>query len=187
MNPENEIRTNRLLLRQWKISDRDCFAKLNSDSEVMKYFPSALDRAESDSIAQVFELLISERGWGFWAAELLESGNFIGFVGLNKPIDKLPFTPCVEVGWRLAKEYWGHGFATEAALASLKFGFVELDLDEIVSFTSVVNTRSRKVMERIGMMFNNELFSHPCVPEGSELKEHCLYRISKEHWASSAT
>ena len=185
MNQIKEIKTDRLLLRQWKHSDREEFAKLNADPEVMRYFPSVLDRSESDSIAKTCEELISERGWGFWAVESLESGKFIGFVGLHIPTDNLPFSPCVEVGWRLAKEYWGKGFATEAALASLRFGFVEIDLNEIVSFTAVVNNRSRSVMERIGMEFNEELFDHPRVPEGSELRKHCLYRISKANWARS--
>ena len=176
------ITTKRLLIRQWRPSDREPFARLNADKEVMKYFPSTLERSESDLIADTCERLINERGWGFWAVEELATSEFIGFVGIHKPTDNLPCCPCVEIGWRLAKEHWGKGYATEAALACLDFGFSDLGLQEIVSFTAVINTPSRQVMERIGMSFNDEYFEHPRVPDGHALKKHCLYRMSEMRW-----
>lgn len=176
------IKTERLLIRQWQPADREPFSRLNADEEVMQYFPSVLNRSESDVIADTCERLINERGWCFWAVEELATSEFIGFVGIHAPTDNLPFCPCVEIGWRLAKEHWGKGYATEAALASLNFGFNELGLDEIVSFTAVINTPSRRVMERIGMVFNDEYFEHPRVPDGSELKRHVLYRMPRAQW-----
>jgi RimJ/RimL family protein N-acetyltransferase len=177
-----EFNTARLRLRQWKLSDRECFAKLNADPRVMEYFPSVLGRHESDALADRCEALINERGWSFWATERMDTHEFIGFVGLHIPTANLPFSPCVEVGWRLAVKHWGNGYATEAASGALRVGFEQLGLREIVSFTSVLNNRSRRVMEKLGMTFNEEYFEHPSVPEGSELRQHCLYRMSLKNW-----
>jgi RimJ/RimL family protein N-acetyltransferase len=170
--------TARLVLRQWRSSDRAPFAELNCDPRVMEFLPSRLTREESDAMADRFEALISERGWGFWAVESKTDGSFIGFVGLHVPAARLPFSPCTEVGWRLAFDHWGYGYATEAARAALRVGFETLGLDEIVSFTAVANRRSRAVMERLGMK-QSGLFEHPGVPVGSPLREHCLYRARK--------
>lgn len=136
-----EFDTERLVLRQWKSEDREPFAMLNADPRVMEYFPALLSRAESDAMVDRCQSLIGERGWGLWAAELKESRQFIGFVGLHTAPAELPFSPCVEVGWRLAFEHWGKGLASEAARGALRVGFVSLGLPEIVSFTSVRNVR----------------------------------------------
>ncbi|MDT0497619.1 GNAT family N-acetyltransferase [Algiphilus sp. W345] len=172
-----EFETERLLLRQWLPADREPFAALNSDSKVMEYFPTLLTRAESDAMADRCQSLIEERGWGFWAAECKASQEFIGFVGLHTPSAELPFSPCVEVGWRLAFQHWGKGFATEAASEALRVGFQVLQLEEIVSFTTLGNHRSRAVMERLGMR-QAGTFEHPHVPENTGLRQHFLYRLS---------
>lgn len=169
------LTTPRLHLRQWQPSDREPFAALNADPEVMAHFPAVLSRAESDALADRCEALIAQRGWGFWAVEEIESGLFIGFVGLHTP-EGLPFSPCVEVGWRLAASHWGRGLATEAARAALRFGFEQLDLAEIVSFTTLGNLRSQAVMQRLGMQ-RVGTFAHPRVSTESGLREHCLYRL----------
>jgi RimJ/RimL family protein N-acetyltransferase len=179
-----EIETGRLRLRQWLPSDREPFATLNADPRVMEFLPSTLDRAASDAVAHRCEALIAERGWGFWAVETKRSCEFIGLVGLHVPGPELPFSPCVEVGWRLGYEHWGTGYATEAAQGALRVGFQELGLDEIVSFTAVLNVRSRRVMQRLGMSETATSFEHPAVPVGSPLRKHCLYRLSREQWSS---
>lgn len=177
-----QINTERLLLRQWKDSDRESFAALNADPEVMRYFPGAQSRETSDRAIDMWRSDIAERGWGNWVVEEKGIGAFVGFVGLSAPRHALPFTPCVEIGWRLAREHWKKGYATEAARAALRIGFEQLGLDEIVSFTSLLNLPSRAVMERIGMVNANEDFDHPAVPEGHTLRRHCLYRLTREHW-----
>ena len=181
-----EIETERLRLRQWRSSDRDTFAELNSDSKVMEFFPALLTRAVSDAIADRCQLLIEERGWGFWAAECKATREFIGFVGLNTPSAGLPFSPCVEVGWRLAFQHWGKGFATEAALEALRIGFQVLQLREIVSFTARGNRRSLAVMKRLGML-ESGTFEHPHVPETTGLRQHFLYRLSSQGHSMPST
>ena len=176
MTERIEFETERLRLRQWKSADRAPFAALNDDPRVMEYFPSRLSRAESDTMADCCESLIRERGWGPWATELKENGEFIGVVGLHAPEEQFPFSPCVEILWRLAFEHWRKGLATEAAKEALRIGFQRLGLAEIVSFTAVNNRRSRAVMERLGMT-ESGLFEHPSVPEESGLRLHCLYRV----------
>lgn len=176
------LETNRLILRQWKATDFQVFAELNADPEVMAYFPKTLSQDESDAIGQKCQLLISQKGWGFWAAELKSSGEFIGFVGLHVPEDDLPCCPCVEIGWRLLKKHWGKGYATEAALESLSFAFEILELDEVVSFTTVSNKPSRAVMERIGMVNSQQNFMHPMLSEDHPLVEHVLYKITKSEY-----
>jgi len=177
-----EPRTERLQLRQWVASDRGPFAAMSADPQVMEFFPDTLSRSESDVIADKCEALIAERGWGVWAAEHLGTRKFIGFIGLNIPRADLPCSPCVEVLWRLARSYWGHGYATEAAVAALKVGFQQLDLQEILSFAVAGNHRSRAVMERLNMIDTGETFEHPDVPESSHLRKHCLYEISRKRW-----
>lgn len=171
------------MLRQWRQSDKQPFAALNSDPRVMEYFPSVLSRPQSDAIADRCSALIAEHGWGFWAAELKASGNFLGFVGLHVPSEDLPFSPCVEIGWRLAHEHWGRGYATEAAREALRFGFEVLALDKIVSFTSVGNLRSQSVMQRLGMEMI-DTFDHPAVPADSGLKRHFLYCLTREQYVA---
>ncbi|NES63969.1 MAG: GNAT family N-acetyltransferase [Okeania sp. SIO2D1] len=177
-----ELETKRLLLRQWKEEDLPNFAKLNSDPIVMEYFPRTLSRAESDKFAERCRSLIAEQRWGLWATELKIDGNFIGFVGLNSPKETIPFSPCVEIGWRLLRKYWGNAYATEAARESLRFGFNILGLSEIVSFTSVSNYRSRSVMQRIGMVNTKQNFQHQNLANSHPLSEHVLYKINETQW-----
>ncbi len=173
------LKTTRLILRPWKEEDFEPFAKLNADPRVMEYFPETLFRAESDRLAEKLKKHIEEKGWGLWAVEVPGVSEFIGFIGLNETVFPAHFTPAVEVGWRLAFDYWGKGYATEGAKAALDFGFNTLGLDEIVSFTSALNIRSHKVMEKIGMAKDSRNdFNHPNVPVGSPLKPHVLYRLT---------
>lgn len=156
---------------------------MNADPVVMEFFPARLDREASGALAKRIETKITDRWWGLWAAELRASGEFIGFIGLQPP-PQIPCSPCVEVGWRLARAHWGKGLATEGARAALRFGFERLGLDEIVSFTVPGNRRSRAVMERLGMREDTAgAFEHPNIPAGSPLRLHCLYRLSRERWA----
>lgn len=173
-----ELRTARLLLRQWRPGDLEAFAQLNADPEVMRYFPAPLSREASDDMADRCKALIAQRGWGFWAAEELATGEFVGFIGLHTPAAELPFSPCVEVGWRLLRSRWGMGLATEGATASLNFAFQTLNLAEVVSFTSIHNLKSAAVMQRLGMKRDERTFAHPSLPHDHWLSEHCLYRLS---------
>ena len=178
VKPEH-LSTPRLILRQWQPQDLPEFAALNADPEVMRYFPSTLDRQASDALAAKAEALIAERGWGFWVAQDKASGRLAGMIGLHIPAPELPFSPCVEVGWRLAKPYWGKGLATEGANAALDFAWDVLKLEEVVSFTAVLNKPSQAVMQRLGMQADAQTFMHPAVSPGHVLAEHCLYRIQR--------
>ncbi len=182
LTPPVTLKTQRLILRPWQTSDLKPFAEMNADSDVMRYYPSVLSTSESDELAEKISARLSENGWGFWALELKDNGEFIGFTGLNKPGYDLPCNPCVEVGWRLSKKHWGKGYATEAAQASLQFAFEELNLDSVVSFASAVNTASWRVMERIGMRNTHNNFNHPIIPAGSPLSDHVLYKIKRSDW-----
>jgi RimJ/RimL family protein N-acetyltransferase len=175
------IETERLLLRPWRASDRAPFAALNADPLVMEWFPAPLSRAESDEMAERIEdRMIEQGGWGLWAVEVPAVADFIGFVGLN-PAEATLGYPAIEVGWRLAAEHWGHGYAPEAARASLAHGFDSLKLGEIVSFTSTANLKSRRVMEKIGMTRDSaDDFDNPRIPTGSPLVRHVLYRVTRE-------
>jgi RimJ/RimL family protein N-acetyltransferase len=179
--------TDRLLFRQWSKDDYPAFAKINADPVVMQHFPNTLHEVESNRLADKIAALIAHRGWGFWAVEIKHAEKFIGFVGLHKPDAKLPFTPCVEIGWRLGKAHWGKGYATEAAKAALNVAFKQLNLPEVYSFTSVSNIRSRAVMERLGMADTQRNFEHPNVPEGHHLREHVLYKLTKVEWEKVAS
>jgi len=176
------LQTDRLLLRQWTPQDRAHFAQLNADPEVMKYYPETLSRDASNEMADKIESLISSQGWGFWALELKQDASFIGFTGLHKPQYELPVTPCVEVGWRLAREHWGKGYATEAGRAALDTAFNTLQLAEVYSFATVTNSPSIAVMQRLHMQDTHRNFEHPVMPSTSPLREHCLYKISHEQW-----
>lgn len=178
MRPVAELVTERLLLRRWRGEDRDPFAALNADPVVMEHFPAPLTRAQSDDLADRIEAHLDEHGWGLWAVEVRETGRFCGFTGLAPATFEAPFTPAVEVGWRLAHWSWGHGYATEAARAALAHGFEVLRLDEIVSFTTTTNVRSQRVMQRLGMARDDQGdFDHPNVPDGHRLRPHVLYRV----------
>lgn len=183
---EGSLETARLRLRDWRDEDREPFAALNADARVMEYFLSTQSRAASDASIDRWQSEIASRGWSNWAVERIDTGTFIGFVGLSMPVRTLPFTPCVEVGWRLAHAHWHRGFASEAATRALRFGFEEIGLDAIVSFTSKTNLRSRAVMERIGLVDTHEDFDHPALPEGHAMRPHCLYRIERERWSTAA-
>lgn len=173
----------RVLLRRWRSEDCEPFARLNADPEVMKYFPSMLTREQSDRLIERIESEFEECNFGLWAVETVHTNQFIGFVGIVRPKFEAHFTPCVEIGWRLANEFWGHGYAPEAARVVLKDGFERCGLEEIVSMTTVTNERSRRVMEKIGMTHNPaDDFEHPSLPEGHPLRPHVLYRLKREEW-----
>jgi len=175
------LSTPRLVLRRWRDADREPFAAMNADPEVMEHFPAPLSRAESDELVDSIEAGFEHHGFGLWAVEVRESGEFVGFTGLAVPSFEAHFTPAVEVGWRLARPAWGRGYATEAGAAALEFAIAELDLGEVVSFTSVANRRSRAVMERLGMTRDPaDDFDHPLIAPGDPLRRHVLYRIGAE-------
>ncbi len=184
--PADLLRSDRVCLRQWTKADFEPFAALNADPQVMRHFPALLSREQSDAHAARIRALIAERGWGFWAVDSLDAPSgpeFIGFVGLHVPQADLPFSPCVEIGWRLARKHWGKGLATEAAQLAMRVGFEALQLPEIVSFTARENLRSRGVMKRLGMHSRAEdNFDHPSVPEGHPVRPHCLYRLTHQEW-----
>jgi RimJ/RimL family protein N-acetyltransferase len=175
----DSIRTDRLLLRRWRDEDLVPFAEMNSDPEVMTYMTALLDRRDSDALAARIREQFEQRHFGLWAVEIPEVASFIGYVGLSVPRFTAAFTPCVEVGWRLARAHWGRGYATEAARASLTFGFEQVGLEEIVSFTVPANVRSIAVMERLGMRHDPaDDFDHPSLPAGHPLRRHVLYRLT---------
>lgn len=176
--------TPRLILRQWKDSDRDAFFKMSSDPMVMEHFPNLLSRSQSDAVADKISSLINQRQWGFWALEEKSSAEFLGFTGLHIPIPGLPFSPCVEIGWRLMVSAWGKGFAFEAATKALEIAFEKIGLEEVVAFATIRNLRSQKVMERLGMKKDYE-FEHPDLDSESPQRKHVLYRISKNNWKTS--
>ena len=167
-----------MILRRWRDEDLEPHGALNADPSVMEYFPSTLSREQSDQNAAEIRAGMDEHGFGKWAVEVPGVASFIGYVGLSVPRFEASFMPCIELGWRIAREQWGRGYATEGARAALDVAFGELALAEVVSFTSIANERSRRVMERIGMQRNeSEDFDHPQVPEGHPLRRHVLYRI----------
>lgn len=183
MNSIKSLTTKRLILRQWKSDDHAFFAELNSCKEVMQYFPNTLNEVESTNLALKLAQLISDRGWGIWAVEDKKSNKFIGFVGLHNSPEELKISPATEIGWRLSKQFWGKGYATEAAEKVLEFAFNNLNVASIVSLTSVVNTPSQKVMSRIKMTNTGQNFQHPSVTN-TQLKEHVLYKITKDEWVA---
>jgi RimJ/RimL family protein N-acetyltransferase len=179
-NGAAELRTQRLLLRRWREADRAPFAAMNADPRVMEHFPKLLSREESDAMVARIEAHRAQYGFAQWAVEIPGVTSFAGFVGLSRPRFEASFTPCVEVGWRLAAEYWGCGYATEAARAALDFGFNRLGLVEVLSFTVPANLRSRRVMEKLGMTHDPaDDFDHPLLAAGHPLRRHVLYRIRR--------
>jgi ribosomal-protein-alanine N-acetyltransferase len=177
------LETDRLILRRWRDSDRQPFARMNADPEVMAHFARPLEPAESDAFVDRIKSRFEERGYGLWALERRSDGLFLGFTGLAYQTFEAPFTPCVEVGWRLARFAWGQGYATEAARESLRYGFEVAGLDEIVSLTSIGHTASRHVMEKLGMHHNPaDDFEYPNLPPGHPLRRHVLYRLRREEF-----
>ena len=177
------LRTPRLVLRPWRDDDLEPFAALNADGEVMKHFPAALAKNESDALVSRLKEHFDRHGFGLWAMEVPGLAPFIGFVGLNVPSYEAPFMPAVEIGWRIAREHWGRGFATEGARAALQFGFETLGLEEIVAMTTPANVRSLRVMKKLGMhRAESDDFDHPKVPDGHPLKRHVLYRLGRDEW-----
>jgi RimJ/RimL family protein N-acetyltransferase len=174
------LTTDRLLLRRWRDADCEPFAALNADPEVMKHFPAALSRAQSDEMIERISGGFDRYGFGLWALELAATGEFIGFTGLSVPRFEAPFMPAVEVGWRLARMAWGYGYASEAARRALRVGFDVYDLAEVVSFTTGANLRSLAVMRRIEMTHDPaDDFDHPMLDEGHPMRRHVLYRITR--------
>ncbi len=180
------LETERLYLRQWQASDLARFAEMNADAEVMKYFPKRLSPTVSNAIADKCQQLIADKGWGFWAVSLKQDSEnadrFIGMVGLNAVHAQMPFAPNVEIAWRLHKDYWGQGYATEAARTSLMFAFETLKLDEVVAFTAVINKHSQLIMQRIGMIDTRNNFYHPMLDAKHSLAKHVLYKITRVQW-----
>lgn len=177
------VKTKRLILRPWQEADLEPFAKLNADPRIMEYSPSVLSHKESNDLARRIIAKLKEQGWGLWAASVPGIADFIGFIGLAIPSFKAHFTPAVEVGWRLAFDFWGNGYATEGAKAALAYGFETLQLPEIVSFTAEQNMRSRRIMEKIGMQYDpKDDFDHPKLPEDHRFRRHVLYRLKAEQW-----
>jgi RimJ/RimL family protein N-acetyltransferase len=178
------LSSGRICLRRWRDEDREAFAVMNSDARVMEFFPNRLSRVESDAMFDRIQEHFRKHGFGLCAIEVRDVAPFIGFAGIGVPRFSAPFTPCVEVSWRLAFEHWRHGYATEAARLALGYGFGNLALSEIVSFTPATNHRSRAVMERLGMQRNAaEDFDHPSLAENDPLRRHVFYRLcSSSFW-----
>ena len=178
------LRTERLILRPWRDSDRAPFAAINADPRVMEHFPKTSTREESDAGVDRIVARMEQQGFGLWAVEVPGVAVFIGFIGLN-PADAVLGRPVLEIGWRLAAEHWGHGYATEGARASLAHAFDVLGNDEVVSFAAAANQRSRHVMEKLGLVHRPEDdFDHPGVPATWSGRRHVLYRITRERWRS---
>ena len=175
-----ELRTRRLLLRRWREADRPTFHQLNSDPAVMATIGPVMSRAESDAFMNRIEQRFSEHAFGLWCVDL--DGESIGFTGLSVPW----FRDGVEVGWRIRSEFWGHGYAPEAATECLRYAFDDLALDEVISFTAAINDKSRRVMEKIGLERDLDAdFDHPGVPDGSPLRPHVLYRVTRDRYGAS--
>lgn len=175
-----EFCTPRLLLRHWLEEDRAPFAAMGADAEVMEHFPARLSQAESDAFVDRVGADLERRGWGLWALEELATGRFLGFTGLALPGFDAHFTPATEIGWRLSRDAWGRGFASEAARGVLAVAFDDLELPGVVSFTTTANVRSQSVMKRIGMRRDPaDDFEHPRIPEGSPHRQHVLYRLRR--------
>ncbi len=179
----SRLSTGRLLLRPLAPSDVDALAAMNADSRVMQYLPGVLSREESEAMVERIAAHWERHGFGAWALEAPGSASFVGLAGLGVPTAVLPCGPCIEILWRLAFEHWGRGYATEAARAILEFGFRQLRIEEIVSFTVPANARSRAVMERLGMSHSErDDFDHPGLPDDHPLRRHVLYRLARSRW-----
>ncbi|MCL4149404.1 UNVERIFIED_CONTAM: hypothetical protein GTU68_006392 [Idotea baltica] len=177
-----DIETKRLILRRWKEEDRTPFAQMNADPLVMKFFPKTLTTEESNASFDRIQQHFADHNYGLWAVEIKNITDFAGFIGFQIPRFEAHFTPCVEIGWRLAAQHWGEGYATEGASACLNYGFDTLGFHEVISMTATINKRSERVMQRIGMTHDPmEDFDHPRVDPESPLCRHVLYRIQRRH------
>jgi RimJ/RimL family protein N-acetyltransferase len=174
----DDVRTDRLIMRRWREDDREPFAAMNADPEVMRYFPALLDRAASDALVDRIEDLFGRQGFGLWALELASTGEFIGFTGLNPMPPGVPGEGGMEVGWRLARRAWHHGYATEAANAAAGVALRGAGMAEIWSMTAVLNEPSQAVMRRLGMTLHTR-FDHPAVEAGHPLRPHVAYRLPR--------
>lgn len=174
------IRTDRLQMRRWLESDREPFAALNADPETMRFFPATLDRLASDAFVDLIESRFEQQGYGLWALEITDTGEFIGFTGLNSMPDDVPGAGGIEVGWRLARYGWHRGYATEAAKAALDVAFGGVGMEEIWSMTAVLNEPSQAVMRRLGLT-EVARFDHPSVPVDHPLRPHVTYRLASPH------
>jgi RimJ/RimL family protein N-acetyltransferase len=180
------LTTARLRLRPWRNDDLEPFAALNADARVREFFPSVQTHQESAESMRYIDDHFRRHGFGLWAVEVIAAAPFIGFTGLSVPSFDAPFMPCVELGYRLAFEHWGHGYATEGARAAIAFGFTTVGLDEIVAMTAVRNERSRRVMERLGMTYSAaDDFDHPNIVAGHPLRRHVLYRLTARDWTAT--
>ena len=182
MIKEINIEMEFILLRQWKKNDYEPYAKLTSNMEVMRFFPSILTINESFLAIEKFKNLIDIRGWGFWAVELKSSNKFIGYAGLHSPKTQFPFSPCIEIGWRMENKYWENGYVLKIGIEILKHAFMVLDLKEVVYFSSLLNKEAIFVMKSLGMIDMDENFNHPSIHKGHKLEEQRLYKITKERW-----
>ena len=188
MNKPFSLLTQRLWLRPWRDDDAEPFALMNADPEVMKHYPACLNRSESDAQMARIRQHISTNGWGLWAVEIPDVIPFIGYCGLLPVSFAAPFTPAIEIGWRLAQPYWGQGYAFEAASAVMNFGFERLTLNEIVSFTIPANVRSWRLMQRLSMTRNQtDDFEHPKLPEGHPMRPHILYRKTRDQYLTETS
>ncbi|MBD1228909.1 GNAT family N-acetyltransferase [Xenorhabdus griffiniae] len=175
-----ELETERLRLRAWKAEDREPFFRLSSNPDVMEFFPDILTKTQSDTfIDNCIRKFEMQGGWGLWAVELKQNGEFIGSVGLNVPNIKFPFSPFVEIGWRLDKPFWRQGYTCEAARRIFDFAFTEIGLEEVVAFTTISNYRSENVMKKLGMVRDEKTFLHPGLEKNHPLREHVLYRLRR--------
>ncbi|MBX9770450.1 MAG: GNAT family N-acetyltransferase [Candidatus Obscuribacterales bacterium] len=178
-----QLETERLFLRHWQESDVEPFCAITSDPEVRRYYPNVLSASETKTLVVRIKAHFEKENFGLWSVELKSTGEFIGYTGLQKPTIEAHFMPCVEIGWTIAKKHWGNGYAPEAAAKALEDGFTRIGLDEIVSFTTVSNDKSIRVMEKLGMTRNpKDDYSHPLLPQGHPLKPHVLFRLSKSEW-----
>ena len=177
----SNLTTDRLLLRPWRASDRLPFQQMNADPRVMEFMPACLTPEESDQLVDRIEAHFAQYGFGPYAAELRDSGIFLGYIGLYTPAFEAHFTPAVEIAWRLSADHWGRGIATEGARAVAHHAFTALGLDRLVSFTVPANMRSRRVMEKLGMAHDpRDDFDHPRLPEGHPMRRHVLYRLNRQ-------
>jgi RimJ/RimL family protein N-acetyltransferase len=178
VRPGPELRSERLLLRRWQAEELEPCAEMNADPQVMEHLPRPYSRAESAAFIAQMEHSFDEHGYGLWALELIGEAPFVGCVGLLDVRHELPFAPAIEIGWRLARPWWGRGFATEAASAVVAHAFGKLALRELVAYTARRNERSRRVMQRLGMRHDaDEDFCHPALAAGDPLAPHVLYRL----------
>lgn len=174
------LRTPRLLLREWRDGDIEPFAAMAADAEVMAMLPPPPDRAACEAWIGRMQTRFAGLDFAYWAVELPGEASLIGAIGLSRVTFPAHFTPTVEIGWRLARRYWGQGYATEAARAVVEDGFFRHDLAEIVAFAALSNQRSRAVMARLGMTYDPaEDFDFPVFPDGHRLRRSALYRVRR--------